>query len=106
MRRRGNGTRLISGAMKPAPDQTIIRTLALAHRWTALHRTGLSFAEIARRDGKGETFVRSRAILAFLAPKIQVRILEGTLPPDITLERLVRTNLPADWLEQASILGF
>lgn len=91
--------------MKPAPEKIILRTLALAHRWANMHRAGTSFAEIARCDGKSKSFVRSRAQLAFLAPRIQVRILDGTLPPDITLERLLRTALPANWSEQAIALG-
>ncbi len=59
----------------------------------------------ARGVSNGESFVRSRAQLAFLASAIQARILDGTLPPDIPLERLVRTTLPSDWSQQAQMLG-
>ncbi len=105
IRRRGVETRLVSGSFRPTPDHTLIRALAQAHRWTEQLRQGISFTEIARRAGKHESLVRARAQLAFLAPSVQHRILEGTLPPDLTLERLVRMTLPLTWDEQVRVLG-
>ncbi|WP_209428125.1 hypothetical protein [Pararhodobacter sp. SW119] len=43
--------------------------------------------------------------LALLAPKIQSAVLAGTQPPELTLERIVRTTLPVDWQDQERLLG-
>ena len=43
-------------------------------------RRGEQVTAIARREGRSETFVRSRAELAFLSPRIQEAILTGTDP--------------------------
>jgi hypothetical protein len=63
------------------------------------------FVQQSRREGKDESFIRARAQLAFLAPRIQVRILDGTLAPDLTLHRLLHTKLPLEWTLQAQSLG-
>ncbi|MDQ2088985.1 recombinase family protein [Marimonas arenosa] len=104
-RRRGAEMRIIAGETKPKPDATLIRTLANAHRWAATLRSGTPLGEIARREGHSESYIRTRAPLAFLAPKIQVAILEGTLPPEITTKRLIARPLPLDWGEQERLVG-
>lgn len=40
-----------------------------------------------------------------LAPAIQRAILDGTISPEWTTDRLLRHNLPADWSQQIQILG-
>jgi site-specific DNA recombinase len=106
LKRRGVETRLISGTAEPAPDATLLRLLAKAHRWCRELRQGVSLTEIARREGHSEAYIRTRAPLAFLSPKIQAAILEGTQPADLSLERLVRAGIPFDWTEQEAKFGF
>ena len=67
-KRRGVETRLISGQTEPTPDATLIRILAKAHRWARELRDGTSLTDIAAREGHSDSYIRSRAPLADLAP--------------------------------------
>lgn len=97
--------KIIAGDLAPLPDKVLVRALAQAHCWSKLLREGMPLTEIARRDGKDESLVSARIQLAYLAPAIQRRILDGTLPADITLERLVRMSLPLGWDDQVRKLN-
>ena len=100
MRRRGVEAKLIIGE-KPAPaDPVLLRTLREAHRWSALLKSGVPLGDIAREAGHHDVHIRTRSQLAFLSPKIQCAIADGTLPPDITLQHLVTRTLPLDWTDQ------
>ena len=70
MRRRGVELRLVVGQREPALDATLLRALAKAHLWAAALRRGESVVAIARRENRSETFIRRRAELAFLSPRI------------------------------------
>jgi hypothetical protein len=105
MRRRGVELRLVAGQREAGPDATLLRALAKAHLWATAMRRGEPVVAIARRESRSETFIRRRAELAFLSPRIQAAIVEGRQPVDLTLERIVRTSLPLDWTEQARVFG-
>ena len=60
----------------------------------------MPISQIARREQVTEAYIRTRAQLAFLAPSIQTAILDGQQPASLTLEKLVRMQLPLDWTEQ------
>ena len=77
-----------------------------AHIWTADLRRGKSLSDIAAATSHSESYVRTRAQLAFLAPKIQKAILVGSQPPELTLEKIIRKPIPLDWDMQARIYGF
>jgi hypothetical protein len=49
--------------------------------------------------------MRKLCRLAFLAPDIQRRILEGRQPPGVNLEMLVQVAIPTSWPEQRRRLG-
>ena len=104
-RRRGVETKISAGEHMPTPDAILIRILASAHRWTAALRSGTPLIEIARREGHSEAYIRTRAQLAFLAPKLQTAILDGTHSPQITTKRLIARPLPLDWSEQELLFG-
>jgi site-specific DNA recombinase len=106
LRRRGVETRIAAGQMSPRPDPALLRILAQAHLWTDRLRTGTPLADVARDAGHSDAYIRTRAPLAFLSPRIQCAILDGTHAPDLTLERIVRTGVPLDWREQAQLFGF
>ena len=106
IRRRGVETRIIAGEREPAPDQTLIQALAKAHRWMSDLKRGKPLSEIARLDGHSGSFIRLRAQLAFLSPRIQAAILDGAQPPGLSLEKIIRTGAPLDWSEQERIFGF
>ncbi len=105
MPRRGLELRLLAGPRAPAPDPTLIAALTRATRWLAALRTGEAILALATREGRSESFVRSRLELAFLSPRLQAAILAGTQPLDLTLERLVRTPIPLDWKKQEQVFG-
>jgi len=43
---------------------------------------------------------RRLARLAFLSPALQTAIIEGRQSPTLTLEKIVRGEVPLDWQEQ------
>lgn len=104
-RRRGVETKLISGRIEPQPDQILQRNLARAHDWAQAIRNGDTLVQIAKRERRSESYIRTRLGLAFLAPQIQRAILEGTLSPHWTTDAILRKNLPSDWSEQITALG-
>jgi len=106
LRRRGVEMKLVTGATIPTPDPVLREALAKAHRWARALKSGTPLHEIARAAGHHDALVRTRTPLAFLSPKIQRAILEGTQPVDLTLERLVRQSLPLDWQDQERLCGF
>ena len=104
-KRRGVETRIAAGAQEPARDTTLVRTLTQAHRWVERMRSGDSMSTIAAAEGLTDSAVAARAPLAFLSPRIQKSILAGTLPVEVTLERILATGVPLDWNVQARRLG-
>ncbi|NJS39032.1 MAG: recombinase family protein [Rhodobacteraceae bacterium] len=105
LRRRGVETRIIAGEMIPAPDPILQRTLAEAHLWAGLIRSGTSLIDVARKTGQSEPYIRNRVALAFLAPKIQAAILDGKQQPDLSVAKLLRDGIPTDWAEQEKLFG-
>jgi site-specific DNA recombinase len=106
LRRRGVEGKIIAGDREPKPDRTMLRALARAHTWTVDLRRGKSLNEIAAATSHSDSYVRTRAQLAFLAPAIQKAILDGRHPPELTLEKIIRKPIPLDWDLQARIYGF
>lgn len=105
LQRRGVETRIIAGEVLPAPDAVLQRSLAEAHQWARALRAGISLTEIARKTGRSEPYIRTRIPLAFLAPALQVAILDGRQPADLSLAKLVRDGIPMDWADQARLFG-
>lgn len=105
LRRRGAGTRIVTGATIPEPDQSLLRILGQARGWARGHRGGSPPAQLSQASGRSVPYVRERIGLAFLSPKLQAAILKGRQPPDLTLERLLRQDIPLDWDEQHARFG-
>ena len=106
LRRRGIEGKIVVGNREPEPDQTLLRALAGSHAWTKDLRSGKLLTEIATATGHSESYVRTRAQLAFLSPEIQKEILAGRQPLDLTLERIVRKPIPLEWDAQVKLYGF
>jgi hypothetical protein len=65
-----------------------------------------SLAEIARRQGLGKRYVEQLSRLAFVAPKIVESICQGSSPPELNSQTLLkRIELPPDWTAQLRTLG-
>ena len=105
LRRRGVEARLITGSPRPAPDPVLARALRDAHRWTGKFHSGGPLSQVAREAGRDDVIIRTRGPLAFLAPKLQIAIRAGTLPPELTLKRILRCPIPLDWDEQVRLYG-
>ncbi len=104
-RRRGVEMKIIAGDPVPSPDTAMVRALRNAHHWSKDLRTGTQLAQIAETQGVSKRYVARILPLAFLSPRLQSAILEGTQPVDLNLEKLVRTRLPIDWKDQERMLG-
>jgi site-specific DNA recombinase len=96
----------VVGDREPSPDRTLLRALAKVHDWVADLRKGRPLGEIAAATGHSESYIRTRAQLAYLAPTIQGAILEGRQPAALTLEQIIRKPVPIDWDAQARMYGF
>jgi DNA invertase Pin-like site-specific DNA recombinase len=106
LRRRGMETKIIAGAQVPATDPTLVRMLSKANRWMQALQDGTALIEIARRDGHAESYVSARIPLAFLSPRIQAAILDGTQPRHLSVEHILRVGIPFDWSEQERVFEF
>lgn len=69
-------------------------------------RGGKPHGEIAAATRHSQSYIRTRAQLAYLAPAIQSAILDGRQPADLTLERIIRKPVPLDRDAQARLYGF
>jgi hypothetical protein len=84
-----------------APDETLIRALARAHRWKLMleERRYRSAGELAEAEGLTRSFVTRLLRLSLLAPDIVEAILNGQQPKGMQLEELTRA-MPSEWKEQ------
>jgi len=114
MRHRGVESRLVieddrGGFGACGLDPALVKTIARGHQWfedLVSGRAG-SLVEIAKAEGVTESYVGRLIPLAFLAPDIVESVLAGTRPVHVTNEMLTkRIDLPIDWKEQESLLGF
>jgi site-specific DNA recombinase len=106
VRRRGKESKLVFGAIHTVPDPKLIRMIALAHSWLEEIKSDTLMKDIAARYGWQTLMVRQRIQLAFLSPAIVEAIQEGRQPEGLTLTQLVTSDIPLDWDEQWSALGF
>ena len=106
LKKRGVETVLILGASAPQRDTTLINAIARSHVWMKTWRAGTSLADIASSIGWTPSPLRQRMKLAFLSPAIVKAILDGRQPADLSLEKILRSNLPLDWDRQADKFGF
>ena len=65
----------------------------------------LTVSDIARRETADVGDVSRSLQLAFLAPDLVERILDGTQPVALTAERLKRLDVPLLWEDQRAMLG-
>ena len=82
-------------------------TKALRQAHTLVSSAGVhpSRRAAARAKGPGNPYHRKLAPLAFLSPVIQRAILEGRQPAELTLNRLIASELPLAWNEQERLFG-
>ncbi|MBZ0218698.1 MAG: recombinase family protein [Fimbriimonadaceae bacterium] len=92
----------------PDPDHSLITTIAKAHLWLndLTNETAGSIDELARQHKEDRNEISRFLPLAYLAPDIVEKILDGAQPIDLTVQRLRNTiTLPFSWNEQRDLLG-
>ena len=104
-RRRGVETKITAGDHMPDPNSTLIGALQNAHRWAEALKSGQSVKMIARDNTCSDSYVRRIIPLATLSPKFQQAILEGSQPSELSLETLIRADIPLDWIAQEKRFG-
>ena len=114
IRRRGVETRLVIGGFQGEPrtyssDPALIKAIARSRQWFDDLVSGrvLSLVEIAKAEDITDRYVGRVLPLAFLAPDIISSVVTGTQPVQLTAEMLTkRIDLPLNWEDQKSLLGF
>jgi hypothetical protein len=89
----------IAPTSKPAPDGTLVKALARAHRWRRMLEGGEygTLAEMADAERISRSYVSRILRLTLLAPDIVERILDGR--PTAGLPQLLKP-FPVEWEEQ------
>ncbi|MER8846789.1 recombinase family protein [Mesorhizobium australicum] len=112
IQRRGNEARLIIGDQpkhEKAPDPSLVKLLARSHSMLSALTNGSapSISELSKATGIHRADLSKALPLAFLSPAIVDDILAGNQPVSLTARRLARLgDLPPDWNQQQSLLGF
>jgi hypothetical protein len=110
--RRGRETRIIlqSGQTQQRTiDQSLVTMIARGYTWRHQIATSEvhSMRDIAKREKLTDSYVSRIVTLGFLPPDIITAILDGTVPAELTANRLKALHdLPLDWPSQRQILGF
>ena len=100
-RKRGVETRLVIGTgLAKALDETLIRSIAKAHRYYDAIKQGRTFEEIAAAENLSKRRILQVIDLAFLAPDIVKSIMQGDQPIGLTAKWLGQHPLPSDWRDQ------
>jgi site-specific DNA recombinase len=110
-KRRGHEIRLvIPGPVTPTVhrDERLVQLLAEAHaaRAQVLRMGDASLVRAAAALGCCRTRLGQHLRLSFLAPDIVEAILAGRQPKALTRTRLAAIDLPIDWHQQRTMLGF
>lgn len=79
-------------------DNTLVKALARAFRWKRMLESGefISSAELAEREGIAPSYLTRVLRLTLLEPDIVEAVLDGTQPPEVTLDRVMR-EVPQQW---------
>lgn len=98
----------VERAARPRRDPVLIKSLQQAHRIAAAvgWRSDGTIEDGHSISAPASAYERKLCRLAFLAPDIQRRILDGRQPRDLTLDRLIGAPIPTSWAVQRAAFGF
>ncbi len=105
MRCRGVELKLHLGEVPAEIDGTLVRNIVTAQRWLRMIIKGKSLAEIAKEESTTPHRVRMVTDLAVLAPDILDAVALGIQPDGMNTDRLIKSDIPANWLEQREIFA-
>jgi len=106
LKRSGHVMRLIQGNGSSAAqvvDRTLVKAVVQGRNWwrELQSNTEMTIEDLARREGKTAAYIVRIVRLAFLSPMMLKRIIDGTLPAHLTVNRLCSPNaVPARWDRQ------
>lgn len=91
---------------QPLADPAVVKALGRAHKWRSWLERGEanSWETIAVRAGVSPVYVRQLLPLAFLAPDLTRRLLDGRWRPRGGLRALLRKTIPLHWERQRAEL--
>ena len=104
-RKRGVETKFLLADAPASRDDTLIRNIALAHRWLERIKAGETFGDIATSGNTSKRRVQHMIDLAFLAPDIVRDVLDGKQPLGFTSDWCKARILPSDWQDQRDLLA-
>ena len=110
LRRRGIETKLVlkgQNAITQSPDDGLVKLLARANTYIKqlTDGSGRSISDVAAANGIDRSDFSRALKLAFLAPDLVDRILNGSQPPELTAQKLSRLpELPHAWSKQRALL--
>jgi DNA invertase Pin-like site-specific DNA recombinase len=106
LRRKGVETKIVlGGAAVPERDLTLIQNIARAVAWYAQLKMGMSISAIASEAGTSTRGIQQVLPLAFLAPDLIRAALDGSQPPQLSSDRLIKSHIPSDWDAQMRLYG-
>ena len=107
LRKRGVESKLIIGNQEEAidRDELLIKNIGKAHVWYQKIKRGITIQQIAEKENTSTTMVRQRINLAFIAPDLVRQIVDGKQPTGLTLDYLLRHNIPASWNSQRELFS-
>ena len=90
-----------------APDDRLVSLLAeaMAARALVFANLELSINQLAAREGRCRKQLAKLFRVSWLSPRIVEAILAGEQPANLTRQRLLGTDLPVEWEEQAAVFG-
>ncbi|MEQ8992755.1 MAG: recombinase family protein [Pseudomonadales bacterium] len=101
---------VLQAASRPRePDSRLVAALAQAHQWheALLDSEVGGFKELGQQLGVEHNYLRRIHQLVFLAPDIQLALLEGRQPAGLTLDRLTKpARIPPSFHDQRKLFGF
>jgi len=111
LKRCGMEMKLILGEMmqQNKVDVSLVKNLSNSQRLTEqlTSNDNISVADLSRQEGWASSYITRLLKFAALSPRIQEAILEGTQPPELTANKIMRMDdLPIKWEAQESRLGF
>ena len=95
---------MIEGEVAPR-DKTLLRNIALGHRFLAAIKAGQNTQEIAEDQGLSKKRVQQILEFAFLSPMAVQMALDGTHADWLTTDWCLSHGIPANWVEQAALFS-
>ena len=99
---------VVPGAKTAAPDAALIGIVAQARYWLEELTSGrrATITALAAAEGLTLPYIRRFIEVAFLAPDLVVRIVEGRQPRSLTVAKLAELlPLPIDWDQQRALVA-